>query len=133
MKKCPGCADTLELSAFSKNAARHDGLNFWCRKCVSMRVKNWPSSQVKRDRHREHIRKYGLTVEVYAQMLEEQGGGCACCGGRCATGKRLAVDHDHATGKVRGLLCARCNTTLGAFKEDRSALANLIHYIGVHS
>lgn len=53
----------------------------------------------------------GVTDEEYARMLAAQGGGCAICGAKPKT-RRLHVDHDHASGKVRGLLCHRCNRAL---------------------
>jgi hypothetical protein len=48
-------------------------------------------------------------LEIYEATLAAQGGGCAICGESCPTGRVLAVDHDHVTGAVRGLLCAPCN------------------------
>lgn len=62
-------------------------------------------------------RKYKLDSARYAQLLEQQGGLCAIC--REASPKPLHVDHDHSTGAVRGLLCARCNVGLGFL--DKSA------------
>ena len=58
--------------------------------------------------------KYNITIEQYDEMLDAQGGGCAICGVK-PTNKRLAVDHCHTTGKVRGILCTGCNTGLGGF------------------
>jgi hypothetical protein len=59
----------------------------------------------------KRAKQLGVTDDEYARMLEAQGGGCAICGARPKT-RRLHVDHDHATGKVRGLLCHRCNRAL---------------------
>jgi hypothetical protein len=56
--------------------------------------------------------RYGITLEDYDRMFSEQGGTCALCDKPCATGRRLAVDHCHATGAVRGLLCVKCNSAL---------------------
>lgn len=67
---------------------------------------------------KQQLRRYGLTPERYAEMLEEQAHGCAICGDPPAEGKILNVDHDHKSGKVRGLLCHGCNTALGAFRDD---------------
>ena len=67
----------------------------------------------------------GVTVEQYDAMLDAQGGGCAICGNPPKT-RRLDVDHDHRTGKVRGLLCHRCNRTLASWIDAewlRSSLA----------
>lgn len=61
--------------------------------------------------------RYGITVETYEKMLVDQGGVCAICKKACNTGKRLSVDHDHDTGKVRGILCQRCNRGIGHFKS----------------
>jgi Autographiviridae endonuclease VII len=56
-------------------------------------------------------KQLGVTDDEYALLLEVQGGGCAICGAKPKT-RRLHVDHDHKTGKVRGLLCHRCNRAL---------------------
>lgn len=62
--------------------------------------------------HEWWIKKlYGLSIDGYREILAAQGGACAICGGPPGT-KRFAVDHDHRTGKVRGLLCSMCNTAL---------------------
>lgn len=77
---------------------------------------------VNRDRHRENERKYrrkylyGLTAETYDALLRAQDGKCAMCEFPPPAGKTLHVDHDHATGAVRGLLCAGCNIGLGAYE-----------------
>src|SRR5438445_9289465 len=63
-----------------------------------------------------------LSKEEYDAMSEYQRGVCAICGKEPTDGERLAVDHDHATGRVRGLLCRGCNTGLGHFTDDPSRL-----------
>jgi len=60
--------------------------------------------------------RYGMAPHAYDRMLASQGGACAICG-RLESGKRLAVDHDHVTGKVRGLLCNNCNICLGGLEN----------------
>lgn len=62
-------------------------------------------------------RRYGITLEEYEKMFAEQDGKCAICKGVCPTGRNLAVDHDHDTGKVRGLLCSRCNQGIGQLRN----------------
>jgi hypothetical protein len=59
----------------------------------------------------KRAKQLGVDDDEYERMLEAQGGGCAICGAKPKT-RRLHVDHDHATGKVRGLLCHRCNRAL---------------------
>lgn len=61
--------------------------------------------------------RYGLTLAEYQALALAQDFACAICLGVCATGRRLSVDHDHATGKVRGLLCATCNASLGHYER----------------
>lgn len=64
-------------------------------------------------------KKYGITFEDYTQMLTEQSSGCAICGLGLVEGKKLfPVDHDHITGKVRGILCFKCNIALGLLKDN---------------
>ena len=73
-------------------------------------------------------RNYGITIEQYDALLVKQNGLCAICqnvSGR----KKLSVDHDHQTGKVRGLLCNPCNLSLGGFKDRSKLLAQAIIYL----
>lgn len=72
--------------------------------------------------------RYGLQAHDYAAMVARQGGHCACCGGDPGP-RGLFVDHNHATGAVRGLLCACCNTGIGMFKESTERLALAAAYI----
>jgi len=65
----------------------------------------------------------------YKEMLSGQGDVCAVCKGKCPTGKRLAVDHDHSTGQVRGLLCSRCNTALGLLRDSPANIGSLLDYL----
>jgi len=76
-----------------------------------------------------HLRsKYGLTVRQFEQMLKNQKRRCACCRGPMTGKKEPAVDHDHLTGKVRALLCTRCNLTVGFF-EDKKLVRNVAAYL----
>lgn len=72
--------------------------------------------------------KYGITPNEYNSLLENQNHVCAICKTN-GNGKRLAVDHDHKTGRVRGLLCNRCNISLGAFNDDKELLLKSILYL----
>ena len=66
---------------------------------------------------RQLLATYGMTPEDYDNKLSSQNGVCALCKKKCPTGKPLAVDHNHDTGEVRGLLCTNCNTGIGLFYE----------------
>jgi hypothetical protein len=77
---------------------------------------------------------YGITLDQYNQMLEAQKGVCAICGlletRKSSNGSyTLSVDHDHKTGKIRGLLCHRCNNCLGTLKDDVYILQSAINYL----
>lgn len=74
-------------------------------------------------------RSYGITDEEYYGLLIEQEGGCAICGRPCSTGHRLSVDHNHATGEIRGLLCRRHNAGLGHFNDDPALMRKAIKYL----
>lgn len=73
-------------------------------------------------------RKYGITLEVYQILFEQQNGVCAICK-RSEERRTLAVDHNHKTGKVRGLLCGSCNRALGLFNDDPEILATAREYV----
>ena len=75
------------------------------------------------------IIKLGCSPEMYAQMMESQGSRCAICTRTNLGGRRLAVDHDHATGAIRGLLCSSCNTALGQFGDDPQMLQKALDYL----
>jgi hypothetical protein len=79
--------------------------------------------------HLWHV--YRLTEEQYNELWHKQDGKCAICLSLCTSGKALHVDHSHTTGKVRGLLCKRCNMTLGLLNDDTVILQRAIVYLGV--
>lgn len=82
---------------------------------------------------RNHLKtRFGLTVEDFDRMYEAQGGKCAVCPRDLEEGYKTHVDHCHETGKVRGLLCFYCNTSLGKLKEDEDTIRNLLAYIQKH-
>ena len=89
-----------------------------CRVCTQMR-----------DLFRQRL--YGLSTEAYQEMLASQGGVCALCGGTPGA-RALGVDHDHATGRIRGLLCSPCNTGIGNLRDDPDLLRKAIAYLEAH-
>lgn len=108
---CAGCQSFRDVEDFGKSATT-------CRACSSAKS------------HAARIEKvYGITSDDYDALLELQGGGCAVCGGKPKS-KRLAIDHDHKTGEVRGLLCSRHNhDALGALADSLAMVASLWHYL----
>jgi Recombination endonuclease VII len=105
--KCVRCGSVKEKT---------DGIE--CIKCV--------------DRRRSNVirRTYGLTDSEYDEMVRQQGEVCRICGKKETTRKgKLHVDHSHRTGKVRGLLCGRCNGGLGCFDDSQEMLNKAIEYL----
>lgn len=95
-----------------------------------------------RNNHRDKIHdyklkvRYNITLNQYTEMLQKQNGKCAICGSEESALhnytkhiQRLAVDHCHLTGKVRGILCQDCNRGIAKFREDITRLENAIKYL----
>lgn len=79
-------------------------------------------------------RQYGITLDQYEQKLKEQDFKCAICGNKDEVeGRRLAIDHCHNSGEVRGLLCGKCNRGLGLFYDNKDLLQNAIQYLNKYS
>ena len=91
----------------------------FCDACVAKKDKAYVSSL---------LGKYGLTPSEYYALLSVQGNTCYVCL-RAPGSRRLCVDHDHVTGKVRGLLCGKCNTYLGHIKDSIEATERLVTYL----
>ena len=84
------------------------------------------SGKRKVSNRKSHLkRKYGLTLKAFEALLASQGGGCAICGKPDADN----VDHDHVTGRVRGILCFNCNVAIGHVAEDDDRLAAAMAYL----
>mgnify|MGYP003626547506 CR=1 FL=1 len=77
---------------------------------------------------------YNITIDQYNKMFTDQKGCCKICERhQSKLSKRLGVDHNHTTGKVRGLLCDSCNTNIGKYNEDTKILNKMIEYIKEHN
>lgn len=140
-KLCPRCEQSLPLTDFNKSSKRTNGYQLWCRSC-SREHKRWRYRNGSGDKIKLQARKYqlktnyGLTLEEYQAMLDKQGGGCAICG-RQETQRSnpqgvvdsLRVDHCHTTGKIRGLLCSKCNFGLSNFNDNPELLINAAKYL----
>jgi len=76
------------------------------------------------------MKEYGITQEMFEGMVESQGGGCALCGRHAdEVAKGLVVDHCHATGKIRGVLCGPCNNALGLLLDNPETCENAAAYL----
>jgi len=134
MKVCGRCEQTKPLDDFPRATGKLDGRFGYCTVCT--RARN--GERTPEARRRWHLKqKYGMTVEEYDELLARQGGACATCRQPPPDRPRrprdplvfFPVDHDHRTGRVRGLLCFRCNTVLGQVDDDVELLQSLIEYL----
>jgi hypothetical protein len=104
-----------------------------CKECDKERVKKRHEENPKRTKNNDLKRLYGITLDEHTQMYEEQNGVCAVCE-KPGDGKwkKLCVDHDHKTGKVRQLLCRNCNMVLGQIDDSINHLEKLKAYLQKH-
>ena len=132
MKTCRRCETAQPVDCFHKVGKKSTRRRGICKKCVSKQyaTTHAVSKKTKEQKQANHrLRKYGVTREDYASMMDSQGGVCVICAKGCDTHGHLCVDHDHATGEVRGLLCHRCNAGLGYFKDDPILMQRAIGYV----
>lgn len=122
-KVCRICETEKYMDEFHKSNVNSDGRDSRCKTCrKSMAAQRYADGP---DRERHLMKTYGITLVEYDELLESQAGGCAICGvSSDKIGRRLAVDHDHSTDEVRGLLCTQCNTMLGQ-SGDRPEILRL--------
>lgn len=99
------------------------------RKRINETARRWYKNTMRGAEYRWRRRGIQFTASDYDAMLKKQGGVCAICGNACKSGKRLAVDHDHLTLKVRGLLCNHCNM----LAQDPDHLRDVLRYLGQSS
>ncbi len=146
IKKCSKCGVEKQKSEFFRTGKHPSGKEKFrgdCKECSSKdtaawRAKNrahyngymgnWRTNNPDKIRFIDMKRNYGLTEERYKQMIIDQSGLCKICK-KGPTGKRpLAIDHNHETGKVRGLLCYRCNQAI-AILDNKGHLDEALEYL----
>lgn len=127
-KQCPVCKTKEHPKAESKG--------YLCKPCANARATKWNKENPHKLRIRSIKKKYGLSFEKYEEMFKKQDGKCKICNQpevdrdkNTQNIKFLAVDHSHETGKVRGLLCRKCNISLGILNENIETLKNMIKYL----
>jgi hypothetical protein len=157
VKRCKICGELKPFDDFYRAPGARDGFRLDCKQCnlaaraaryrenprpAIERVMRWQrdnrekyeakqrdyakSGKKKVADRKSHLkRKYGLTLEAFDALLESQGGGCAICGKLDVD----HVDHDHRTGRVRGILCFRCNVAIGQMDDDPERLLAAASYL----
>lgn len=134
-KVCSKCKNLKDINEFGTNRAQKDGKSIYCFHCRNEQASQWrktPRGKVRQERlycvSATLKYEYGIDLTRYNEILASQNGTCAICNSP-PTFRRLDVDHCHITGKVRGLLCKRCNTGLGCFHDKEELLKAATNYL----
>jgi hypothetical protein len=137
-RTCRACGSTKPMTDFKPDPTCANGFRHTCLECFRADQrerhaigKDDPAymSRLNETRRKHDLkRNYGISADEYATLHEAQGGKCRICGGSGGK-RRLAVDHCHSTGVVRGLLCTSCNQGLGYFKDDVERMRRAIAYV----
>ncbi len=154
VKQCNKCGEVKSLLCFYARRSTRDGRSTYCAECQKADARAWNAANKERIRarnatayaadparsRRDHrqwwLKLYGLDQEQYQRLLHEQQGRCAICrqperyvDSRTGEPRRLAVDHSHASGQVRGLLCGACNRGVGQFQDNPDLLRRAADYL----
>jgi hypothetical protein len=126
-KHCSKCRISKPLDQFSPHARGPQGRQPRCKECCAADQKARYGKDPELSNRKQLARIHGLTLAEYDALYAA---GCAICGTHDpGTKRRMHVDHDHATGKVRGVLCPLCNVGLGHFKDSPALLAKAAQYL----
>lgn len=139
---CKKCNIEKDNDCFRARKDSSIGYQYWCRECENIankaRYKPKPKRvskalpDTKERKFKRMIKhRYNLTTEEYESMYLKQNKSCAICYKKLQLGspKGLYIDHNHKTGKVRGLLCPSCNSAIGKLKEDIDIFKRAIDYL----
>ncbi len=124
-KRCPDCGVVKPLDQFPRNRGSALGRHAYCKSCHNARNRITVQSLHGNSRHYHLMQKYGISKGQVVTLIENQSGLCAVC----RTAPATQVDHDHSTGKIRGILCLHCNAGMGAFEDDPSIILRAIEYL----
>lgn len=157
-KICSKCKIEKPVSEFHKDKNSSDGYTYACKDCRNAKYKEYyyanpekikEKVRINREYRKEYYddperklkyrkrfieRKFNISYEVYDQLMHEQNGVCAICGNEetSSNAKYLAVDHDHNTGKIRGLLCSKCNRAIGLLQDNPDIVNEALNYLKKH-
>jgi hypothetical protein len=109
-RQCKRCGSKRPISEFTKHARNKDGLRDWCKGC---------------EREEKLFARYGITSIEFTVRLVAQDGGCGICGNF----RQLVVDHEHVSGRIRGLLCQNCNKGIGLLGDSIEGVRKAVDYL----
>lgn len=133
-KICANCKTEKPISEFYKNKQQKDGFHVYCIDCHKWQQKyKWPQDKEKAKEYKkwylenggeevvrnwQYQQKYGISIDEYNKLFEQQNGCCAICGAhQSELPRRLDVEHSHITNKVRGLTCGYCNRKIAWYEQ----------------
>ena len=130
MKTCPSCKVDKPISNYWKS-------QYSCIDCTKERQKTRWASRSPKKRLEQHLKyKYGVSVDKLEETLQNQSNKCAICESELPDlltyenrRRGYAIDHNHDTGEIRGILCLQCNTLLGMAKDSKEILLSAINYL----
>lgn len=125
MKLCPDCGKYKPLEDFPRNRRMRDGRHAYCKPCHNARGRESKHRLYGGNRQYHLKRRYGIGAAEFDELMRDQGSLCPICG----KSNPEHVDHDHATGRVRGILCFNCNGGLGQFGDDAERLVRAQLYL----
>jgi hypothetical protein len=137
-KWCCRCRRVKSITDFYKNKQAARGLQGICKDCTREASRQWRTRNRIKDRQyaqKHRLReKFGITIDHYQALLDQQGGKCAICNGveqvaSNGISRLMAVDHNHDTGSIRGILCTNCNRAIGLLHDDPVILQKAIAYL----
>ncbi len=130
MVRCSRCKEFKDKAQFSPEKQSGIKLKSWCKKCVGTYHKQMFKDNPDRRKDYQLKTEYGMSLEQWWDLFEDQCGVCACCfTPPDIPGQDLCVDHCHHTGRVRGLICTGCNQGLGHFHDNIGLLQQAIRYL----
>jgi hypothetical protein len=140
-KVCSECKTEKDISEFAKNYSKKNlkfGVSYRCKACDSTRAKKYAINnrqKIQKNAREYHLTKnYGMTTTEYESLVSIRNGKCDCCGSVASeTTKhplnKLVIDHCHETGKIRGLLCSRCNIGIGVLGDTLEHTRKAYEYL----
>ncbi len=136
-KLCSGCGVRKPVTQFTTDRANVDGRSHRCRDCARAAHRTWRSINSvelrKRYSRLHRLRKFGMTADDFVGLLSAQDYKCPVCSSELllglGKGKNACVDHDHESGKVRGILCSSCNRAIGLLKDEILLLRKAVSYL----
>lgn len=134
LKTCKTCGESKETTHFYIKSKKTGTFRSDCKLCHSVKsaeiFRKPETSAARKKAYRKYHRfnLYGITEDAYNRMVEQQGGKCKICD---VLTEKLCIDHCHDTGRVRGLLCNRCNVGIGYFRDDAILMEKAIGYLRI--